>query len=203
MMKHSIADEETAERAALYALSALDEQESLAFEQHLSEGCDVCRDELRSYDVVTASLGSGLPEATPAPSVRRQLVEFLSSETQAQEQVVDDPHASAFQMLAVRADEGEWREIAPGVFQKPLFEDRQRDTSTYLIKMGPGAHVSRHRHLGLEECLIIEGDFHANGELYQAGDYLCAPAGSIHENLHTVHGALLMIVSNAGYQVLE
>ena len=107
-------------------------------------------------------------------------------------------------VLAVRADEGEWRKTADaGVFVKILFADSERGQYTTLVRMSPGSRLPRHRHRGTEQCLVVEGEI-ASGELRAAaGDFICALPGGVHEELTTESGALFLIVGPESYDVLE
>jgi anti-sigma-K factor RskA len=71
-MNHHIA-EEMEERAALYALGALTQQEARAFEEHLADDCAACLEELRSFETVVGLIGLSAPEATPPGRVRDRL----------------------------------------------------------------------------------------------------------------------------------
>ena len=82
---------------------------------------------------------------------------------------------------------------------KRLFADKQTGTVTSLFKFKPGAHTPRHMHAGIEQCLIVEGDFHLNDEVFGPGDFTCAMAGSVHEIAYSEKGALLLIVANESY----
>jgi len=107
-------------------------------------------------------------------------------------------------VLAVRADEGVWRETADaGIFVKILFADAERGQYTTLVRMSPGSHMPRHRHKGTEQCLVLEGDISSGGVSASAGDFICALPGSVHEALSTTGGALLLLVSPESYEVLE
>jgi anti-sigma factor ChrR (cupin superfamily) len=68
--------------------------------------------------------------------------------------------------------------------------------------MKPNTKVSLHRHYGIEECVVIEGDFHVDGKDLSAGDYHCALLGTVHDRPRTTNGAMVLIVSS-GYEVLE
>ena len=45
-----------------------------------------------------------------------------------------------------------------GVAFKLLYTDRERGTFTTLVRMDAGASIPAHRHLGVEQCLVIDGD---------------------------------------------
>ena len=104
--------------------------------------------------------------------------------------------------FSMRANEGEWRELSEGLLEKQLFVDQRKGTVTTLIKLLPGVKLPDHRHLGVEECLVLEGDFHVNDEVFGPGDYRCAMTDSIDQTPYSVNGALLLIVAQHGYEVL-
>ena len=79
-MKHDTLTEEAQEAAALYALSALCQHDSRAFELHLLEGCNVCEAEKRDFDSVVAALGDADAEAPPA-YLRDMLTSRIQDET--------------------------------------------------------------------------------------------------------------------------
>ena len=140
-MKHSVADEQIREQLALYALGALSQQEARAVEHHLAEDCEVCASELQQFESVVEALGFSAEPATPPAGVREKLISGLAKETQA------PPSLSApLENYSLRADEGEWTETSPGVFEKQLYSDEGRGTVTTLIKMMPGIKLPSHRH---------------------------------------------------------
>lgn len=190
-MKHSVADDQIKERLALYALGALSQQEARAVEYHLAEGCEVCASELQPFESVVEALGFAVLPVTPPAGVRAKLISALPGETQAASLPLQD--------YTLRANEGQWTESAKGVFEKHLFSDESRGTETTLIKVMPGIKMPSHSHVGLEECFVIEGDFHVGSEEFGPGDYRCAMAGTIDEAPFSIGGALLLIVSQGSY----
>lgn len=52
--------------------------------------------------------------------------------------------------------------------------------STVLIRMDPGCGYPAHRHLGVEEVLILRGGYRDERGEHRAGAYLRYPAGSTH-----------------------
>jgi anti-sigma factor ChrR (cupin superfamily) len=193
-MKHRTIEEVT-ERASLYALGALGADEARAFEAHLAEGCVACADEVRSFDSAVASLAACSPEAAPGPAPRERLTASLRAggRTTAGEATPEPATPAGF--VKIRAGEGAWDELEDGVFRKVLFRDAGRGTITSLIRMRPGSKVSPHYHEGVEECVVLEGDIRSDADLFGPGDYLRAPAGSVHEQLFSRNGALLFIVA--------
>ena len=77
-MKHTVAEDALSERAALYALGALNQHEARAFEEHIEEGCPVCEAELRPFESVVATIGFAAPEAEPPRDARDKLLASLA-----------------------------------------------------------------------------------------------------------------------------
>ena len=211
-MKNITVDEEACGGAALYALGALEGEEARAFEAHVSQGCDACASELREFEAVVGSLGLAAPDAEPPAAARVRLLERLDaagpseSKDKAHEGARKDSSRSLCDecFLVVRAGEGKWLPTGDaGVSFKLLYTDRERGTFTTLVRMEPGASIPAHRHLGVEQCLVIEGDLRAGGIEMYAGDFNCSLPGSIHEELTTDNGALFLIVGPERYEVVE
>lgn len=93
--------------------------------------------------------------------------------------------------VTVRADEGEWRDFAPGVQTKSLWSDA--DVRSMLLRLQPGACADAHAHSIDEECLMLEGEAFFGDTLLRAGDYQLAPAGTRHRDVVSDVGALLFV----------
>ena len=197
-MNHHLAEEEVSLQASLYAFGVLPEDEVRAFERHLAEGCEVCEAEVQTFQRVVERLGFAAPVVEPPDALHDRLFARLTA--QAPAKVVPMPARPALgSSLTIRADEGEWVEKWEGVFIKRLFKDRDKGTVTLLYKLMPGASLLPHRHIGAEECLVLEGDYHINGEVLGAGDYHCALPDSVDESLFTINGTMFLIVSPERY----
>jgi predicted ChrR family anti-sigma factor len=209
-MSHTAAHEELEELAALYALGALDAAEARAFEAHLAGGCAACSAELRGFDHVVAQLALAAPAVEPPAGVREKLLSRVAGEgredageARGAAGHTTSPSVGPSEFLVVRGDEGRWEQTADrGVYVKLLFADRERDTVTTLVRLEPGASIPPHRHLGVEQCLVVEGSMRAGQTVLRAGDFNCAMKGTIHEEIHSDEGALLMIVAPESYEVL-
>jgi anti-sigma factor ChrR (cupin superfamily) len=190
--------EEITLQAALMALGVLSEDEARAFEQHLAEGCKECLAEFQNYQVVVEKLGFSAAEAEPSANLHDRLLADLNAQNLLQ--LVHAPAKSTLgNSLTIRAGDGEWRQKWEGVFVKRLFKDEAKGTVTTLYKLLPGASLPKHRHIGAEECLVLEGEYHVNGEILKAGDYHCALPDSVDETLFTIHGTMFLLVSPERY----
>jgi anti-sigma factor ChrR (cupin superfamily) len=215
-MSHTTDDEELSALAALHALGALDEEEARDFEEHVST-CEACAEELRAFRAVAADLALVPPPAEPPAAVRSRLLALVSEEgaagardesgNAAPRPVGDGPNlkgGAGEGFLVVRAGEGRWRPTEDaGVSYKLLYADAERATITTLVRMEPGARIRPHRHLGVEQCLVLEGDVRSGSVGMTAGDFNCSLPGSIHEELVSDGGALLLLVSPERYEPVE
>jgi anti-sigma factor ChrR (cupin superfamily) len=97
----------------------------------------------------------------------------------------------------IRADEGAWETLVPGVERKILWADRPNGRVTFLIRGRPGASFPAHPHHDDEECYVLEGDITFGPLTLRAGDYHVAPRGTPHPKATTAGGCLLLMTAAA------
>lgn len=197
-MKHRVATDEVRDLASAYSLGALEPAETLAFEKHLAGGCHVCRAELEGFGATVSALGLGATEQEPPRETRSKLLLMLDGD-----HLRTDAISSHAEFLSIRGGEGDWVEMGEGVLIKRLFVDSASGLATSLVKMRPGTSLPRHRHRGVEQFFVIEGDCRVHGEELGPGDYHRAETGSVHESTYTVNGTMLLLIASEGYEVLE
>lgn len=131
--------------------------------------------------------------ATALPVAERASERAASLRGNVLARVARDAERAPRVLKTVRAVEGEWRELLPGLFEKVLYVDLATGTRSYLLRGGPGSSVPPHVHSGAEECLVIEGDVRVGDVALLAGDYHVAPPGTTHPSLtsHTGFVAFL------------
>lgn len=206
MNRHDAVTEESQELAALYALGALGQHEARAFESLLAEDAASAAD-LHAFEKAVATLAFAAPEAEPPADAKDKLMARLNDlkpSASVTRYATASPvmNAALKEIFHVRANEGKWVPYSEGIDAKFLFEDKSSGSVSLLLRMQPGAEVIRHRHFGIEECLVLEGDFRIGNETYGPGDFQCALPGSVHEKVFTQSGALVLIISN-GFEVLS
>jgi anti-sigma factor ChrR (cupin superfamily) len=96
-------------------------------------------------------------------------------------------------IITVRAGDGEWRALAPGVTIKLLRSDPAAGNMTAFIRMQPGASLQAHAHDQSEECLLLEGEIYIGRHRLAAGDMHVAAAGTLHDAISSPRGALLLV----------
>ena len=183
------------ELAAGYALGALTQHETRAFEGHLAEGCEICGDEVESFEQAASALGFAASEAEPPENLRAELLMRLNG--------VEKLAPRSQDFISIRASEGEWHEVQAGVMLKQLYVDHSSGIATSLVKMLPGASLPPHEHTRPEQVYVLEGDCHIRGQRLGPGDYHRAATGSIHESTYTVDGTLFLLVAPERYEVLN
>lgn len=182
-MRHERLDDVLTAQAAMYALGALEADESAAYRAHLDAGCLVCAEEVATLRAVAGMLALAAAPAAPPAGVRERLLARVAA-----------PAATLPPYHFLRADEGRWIRIAPGIFRKDLAPEPDGRSRSYLIRMEPGAVGGMHTHAAVEHCLVVEGDIHTGGTTLHAGDYHRAARGSTHARNSTVGGCLVLIV---------
>jgi anti-sigma factor ChrR (cupin superfamily) len=194
-------------RAALNALGTLTLTEARTFEDDLSALDKASKAEFEEFDSVATLLAFGASEVEPSADAWGKLCAVMDAEPKAQNAEPSTNSASqetvSSPLLTIRRDEGKWQPVSEGIFAKTLFENVEKGTTTYMVKFMPGAKTPLHRHPGIEECTILEGDFQADGKDLRAGDYHCAMPGSVHDRPYSIGGAMVLIVADGHYQVLE
>jgi anti-sigma factor ChrR (cupin superfamily) len=171
-------DERPCDRAAAYALGALDGEEAREFARHLENGCASCRTDVDAFAATVAQAALAPAARAPRPEVRDRIL-------------ADAARGNAFHFQL--ATEGAWREVGPGAFQRELAGE-PRGPHTYLIRLRPGAGVAPHEHAAVEHCHVLAGDLYVAGRHLHAGDYHRAAPGTAHEITRSDGGCLLLII---------
>jgi anti-sigma-K factor RskA len=71
--------EEWLQRAEIYALGALDEEDLAQFESHLAAGCPQCKQRVRETGETLTLLPRSLAPAVPSPSVKEKLLDRIAA----------------------------------------------------------------------------------------------------------------------------
>jgi quercetin dioxygenase-like cupin family protein len=103
----------------------------------------------------------------------------------------------------IRASEGTWRGIAPGVTAKVLSFDPVSCRTTTLLRFASGTSYAPHRHTAVEELLVLEGGCSIAGHEMTVGDYHRAEAGTVHHDTSTDDGCLLLVISSPQNEILR
>ena len=189
--------------ASLYALDALLQQDKAAYEAHLGAGCAVCLAEVASFRKVSGEMALSVDPVSPPPALLSRLIEAVGKTPQQAPQNPPGVICDKDGVLIARPAEMTWTTAElPGVFLKVLFRDATRGCTTAMVRMTPGTHYPSHRHVGVEELYLLEGDLLVGDIPMQAGDYCRGEAGSVHQSLATRNGCLFVVASSDDDQLL-
>jgi anti-sigma factor ChrR (cupin superfamily) len=120
------------------------------------------------------------PVDPPAP-VRAKVLEAIRN--------VPGAHESR----TVRAEEGNWKTIAPGARMKMLAKEAQR--MTFLIDLEPNATVPAHDHDGGEDSYVIRGSCHIGALALNTGDFHHADVTAHHGDVVASDDGCLLLLT--------
>jgi len=103
----------------------------------------------------------------------------------------------------VKASEGTWRGIAPGVMAKLLSFDPISGRTTTVLRFAAGTSYAPHRHTAVEELYVLEGGCRIAGREMAVGDYHRAETGTVHHDTSTDEGCLLLVISSPQNEMLR
>jgi anti-sigma factor ChrR (cupin superfamily) len=203
MPPHLNLTDEVAESAALYALGVLSETECSATEQHLAEGCAICQSEINRCCDLLATWAQETEISAP-PSLRQKLLRSIRS--QKDDSGKDQPEVllnrSGVKLL--RPTRMNWNPgPSPGMWTKMLFNDTENDVSTLLLRMSAGSLYPTHRHRGVEEVYVLEGELQVEGMELVAGDFCVSQPESVHQSAYSKSGCVLMVKTSKHDEVLR
>lgn len=173
-----MSDEDEELRAAELALGVLDPRaEAVARQRLLQEPARA--EAVAHWERRLAALADTAPPVTPPPALLGQ--------------VLAKARATPQGGVTVRADEGAWRQMAPGITVKLLWSDPATGRQAMLARCDPGAVFPGHEHGQDEECLVLEGEIRFGELLLRAGDFHLARAGTAHPPAVSPGGCLLYL----------
>ncbi len=194
---HVEPNDDLRELASLYALDALAQEEKAAYKAHLGAGCAVCVAEVASFHKVTEAIGLSVDPVSPQAELRGRVMETIARTPQPPPAQKSGVLYDKDGVLIARPAEMTWAAgELPGVFLKVLFNDTTRGYTTAMVRMTAGTHYPSHKHAGVEELYLLEGDLSVGDMAMQAGDYCRGEAGSIHEEIATETGCLFVVTSS-------
>ena len=169
--------------AALVALGVLDEEPGATVSR---DGADPAfAAEIARWEMRLAGLARAVPQEAPSSEAFAAVLRTIRGPEPRQDQ--------SGGTVTVRAEEGRWREMAPGVAVKLLWLDRSSRRRAVLMRVAPGAVYPSHAHDGDEECLVLEGEVSFGELTLRAGDFHLARKGHRHPPAASPQGCVLYI----------
>lgn len=175
------------DRAADYVMGTLSADERAAVER--AAACDPAL--AREIDELSAQLSPLLldaPEVEPPADLFDRIKAKIAGSAKT-------PALAGSR--TVRADEGKWEPLVPGIERKVLSFDRERNRVTLLIRAQPGAEFPAHDHDEDEASYVLSGDLSFGDLVLNAGDFHLARAGERHPVARTTGGCMLLVTAAA------
>jgi anti-sigma factor ChrR (cupin superfamily) len=172
------------DRAADYVMGVLSDEERAAVER------DAAADPALAAEI--ARLNSELSPLlldTPEVEPPAWLFDRIKAAIRAEQPVAGS--------RTVRADEGQWEPLCPGIERKTLWHDRDKGRVTFLVRAQPGAEFPAHQHDGDEAAYVLSGDLSFDDLVLHAGDYHLAGPGVRHPVGRTRGGCMLLVTAAA------
>jgi CheY-like chemotaxis protein len=97
-----------------------------------------------------------------------------------------------------------WQSIdASGCEKKILFVDDREKSVTSIVRMQAGTHFPSHRHGGIEEVFILQGDLVVEGQPMKPGDYCRAEPTTVHRESFTESGCVFLLRASQHDRILD
>jgi anti-sigma factor ChrR (cupin superfamily) len=181
-----------AERVFLYALGALPSSEVPEVEMLVST-CADCRRERDALRPVVDSFVSW-PSAVlrPSASLWDRLARRIAAETGGEPLLPAPP----------RPAEPEWNDVAPGIACKLLATDPEKNRVSMLVRLAPQTDYPPHRHDGIEEVYMLEGELIVDDKPLYAGDFRRAAAGTVDRRVWSRTGCAAVLITSFRDRIL-
>ncbi len=174
------------DRVMFYALRALSSAEVAEVEAHLVK-CADCRKELAALRPVVDSLADWPADAlSPTDSLWGRLAR----------RITDEMGKEALPFADDDWREPAWREAAPGLRYQLLACDPTTRLATMRVRLDPGCEYPPHKHAGVEELYLLEGELWINERKLVAGDYNRAEPGTRDERVWSETGCTCVLITS-------
>ena len=175
----------TRERAADYVLGVLSAQERAEMERAAAADPALAA-EIARYERELSPLLLDAPEVEPPPELFDRIKAAIAAQAK-----------PASKSRTVRAGDGTWEPLVPGIERKVLSFDRARKRVTLLIRAQAGAEFPAHEHDDDEESYVLSGDLIFDDLVLGAGDFHLARKGERHPVGRTQGGCMLLVTAAA------
>ena len=130
----------------------------------------------------------GRPTNVPRESgaLWERLVQRIAAE-KSQESVAPTPHGPR---------ESEWEEVAAGISCQLLATDTEKDRVSLLVRLAPGAAYPPHRHAGVEELYLLDGELVIDDKTLHPGDYSRAEPGTGDQHVWSETGCTCVLLTS-------
>jgi anti-sigma factor ChrR (cupin superfamily) len=167
---------------ALFAAGALNREETEALKTRLKRDPALAA-KAGEWEEALAPLAIHAGEVAPPADLLARI-----------EARIDAREKLASMSRTLRANEGEWIMLCPGVRFKELHRNVALNRWTILVDAEPGAVFPAHEHTQDEEIFMISGDLAFDDVELGPGDFYFSPKGSLHAAHRTRAGCRCIII---------
>jgi len=185
-------DQDHVDLVFMYALQALPASEAAVVAERIAT-CAQCRQEAETLRPIVDLL-PGWPTDVLRPSA--PLWERLAG------RIAAEQGAKPFSPPPQRSAQPEWKEAAPGISVKLLATDTQKNRVSMLVRLAPGAEYPRHRHAGLEELHLLDGELMIDDRTLYPGDYNRAEADTVDYRVWSETGCTCVLITSIDDAIL-
>lgn len=169
-----------------HAMRALPSSDRPLVEAQLS-ACADCRREMEMLRPIIDDFAASRTDVLrPSDSLWSRLADRIAAETG------EEPARPA----APRWVEPEWKEVAPGISCKLLATDAEEGRVSMLVRLAPGTDYPPHRHGGVEELHLLQGELIVDGQTFHPGDYRRGEAGAIDRRVWSETGCTCVLITS-------
>ena len=129
-----------------------------------------------------------IDDSVPHPSgvLWERLAQRIAAE-QSQESVAAAPSGPP---------ESAWEEVAIGISCKLLATDAEKDRVSMLVRLAPGVAYPPHRHAGVEELYLLDGELMIDDKTLSPGDYNRAEPGTGDQHVWSETGCTCVLLTS-------
>lgn len=193
------------ETLAEYVLGALAPEARASFERELASLPDLAREAAALTEALVAGLARSLPMPEPPAGARARLLGTLAAPDRFAPFVdlfarICDLSREAAQAIIARIDDlASWEKGLPGMLYLDFNGGAKLGTaSAGLVRLEAGMAFPRHRHLGPETTLVLEGAMREGGRVHGPGSVVEATIDTEHDYAASEAGSLTLLIVHGG-----
>jgi quercetin dioxygenase-like cupin family protein len=175
------------DRVFLYAAQVLPADELREAETQIA-ACAECRQEREALrPIIDAFAWWPADLLRPSAELWERLAQRIGGE------------AAGVAMLPAPAPSPEpgWADVAPGISCKLLSTDTQTNHVNMLVRLAPGAAYPPHRHAGIEELYLLDGELIVDDKTLHPGDYLRSNVGTVDRLVWSGTGCTCVLMTSS------
>ena len=174
------------DRVLAYLLQGVAANEAAEVEAQISS-CPECRREMDALSpVIDTFVAWPTDVLRPSGSLWGRLAR----------RIADEAGAGPVSFAPTDWREPEWMEVSPGISVKLLATDAERDRVSMLVHLGPGVDYPPHRHAGIEELHLLDGELMIDDKKLYPGDYIRAVSDSTDNRVWSETGCTCVLVTS-------